>query len=98
VAAGYVMAQPFVEPCSRGIIDAERCPRELGREISLQRRRIVLTACVPPRGSLSEVRSGILITRQVDHKLGRASLIVGPIAPLPFQLVFLIQRRVSLRR
>ena len=40
------MAQPFVEPCSRGIIDAERCPRELGREISPQRRRMVLTACV----------------------------------------------------
>lgn len=40
------MAQPFVEPCSRGIIEAERCPRELGREISSQRRRMVLTACV----------------------------------------------------
>jgi EmrB/QacA subfamily drug resistance transporter len=40
------MAQPFVEPCSRGIIAAERCPRELGREISAQRRRMVLTACV----------------------------------------------------
>jgi hypothetical protein len=24
--------------------------------------------------------------RQADHKLGRASLMVGPIAPLPFQL------------
>ena len=40
------MAQPFVEPCGRGIIDAERCPRELGREISPHRRRMVLTACV----------------------------------------------------
>ncbi len=27
------MAQPFVEPCSRGIIEAEPCPRALGREI-----------------------------------------------------------------
>src|SRR5690242_290954 len=40
------MAQPFVEPCSRGIIAAEPCPRELGREISPQRRRMVLAACV----------------------------------------------------
>jgi EmrB/QacA subfamily drug resistance transporter len=40
------MAQPFVEPCSRGIVAAEPCPRELGREISPQRRRMVLTACV----------------------------------------------------
>lgn len=40
------MAQPFVEPCSRGIIDAEPCPRELGREIPPQHRRMVLTACV----------------------------------------------------
>src|SRR5271154_4671991 len=41
-----VMAQPFVEPCSGGIIDAEPCPRELGREISPQRRRMVLAGCV----------------------------------------------------
>src|ERR1700730_6261598 len=40
------MAQPFVEPCSRGVIEADPCPRELGREISPQRRRMVLTACV----------------------------------------------------
>ena len=40
------MAQPFVEPCNRGIIAAEPCPRELGREISPQRRRMVLAACV----------------------------------------------------
>ena len=40
------MAQPFVEPCSRGIIDAEPCPRELGREIPPQHRRMVLAACV----------------------------------------------------
>jgi hypothetical protein len=26
-------SQPFVERCSRGVIDAEPCPRELGREI-----------------------------------------------------------------
>ena len=41
-----VMAQPFVEPCSRGIIDAQPCPRELGREISPHRRRMVLAGCV----------------------------------------------------
>lgn len=40
------MAQPFAEPCSRGIIGAEPCPRELGREIAPGRRRTVLAACV----------------------------------------------------
>src|SRR5260370_11640713 len=40
------MAQPLVEPCSRGVIDAAPCPRELGREASPQCRRMVLTACV----------------------------------------------------
>src|SRR5262245_34818465 len=40
------MTQPLVEPCSRGIIEAEPCPRELGREVSPQRRRMVLAACV----------------------------------------------------
>jgi MFS family permease len=40
------VAQPFVEPCSRGIIASEPCPRELGRETSPRRRRMVLAACV----------------------------------------------------
>src|SRR3954471_3522747 len=40
------MAQPFVEPCSRGVIDAEPCPREHGREAPPLRRRMVLAACV----------------------------------------------------
>src|SRR6187551_1950708 len=40
------MAQPFVEPCSSGIIAAAPCPRELGREIAPWRRSIVLSACV----------------------------------------------------
>jgi hypothetical protein len=40
------MAQPFVEPCNRGIIAAQPCPRVLGREIAPQRRRMVVTACV----------------------------------------------------
>jgi len=40
------MAQPLVEPCSRGIIAAEPCPREQGREIPAERRRMVLSACV----------------------------------------------------
>lgn len=40
------MAQPFVEPCSRGVIAAEPCPRELGHEIPPPRRRLVLAACV----------------------------------------------------
>jgi len=41
-----IMAQPFVEPCDRGIIDAEPCPRLLKREVALPRRRMVLAACV----------------------------------------------------
>lgn len=40
------MAQPFAEPCSRGLIAAEPCPRELGREIAPRRRRLVLVACI----------------------------------------------------
>lgn len=40
------MAQPFVEPCSRGLITAEPCPRERGHEIPVARRRLVLVACV----------------------------------------------------
>ncbi len=40
------MAQPFAEPCSRGVVAAEPCPRELGREIAPEHRRLVLAACV----------------------------------------------------
>jgi MFS family permease len=40
------MAQLIVEPCSRGLITTQPCPRELGRKISLRRRRIVLAGCV----------------------------------------------------
>jgi EmrB/QacA subfamily drug resistance transporter len=40
------MAQPFIEPCDRGVIDAQPCPRALGREIAPQHRRMVLAACV----------------------------------------------------
>jgi EmrB/QacA subfamily drug resistance transporter len=40
------MAQPFVEPCDRGIIEAQPCPRAVEREIALQRRRLVLAACI----------------------------------------------------
>ncbi len=40
------MAQPFVDPCGAGVIHAEPCPRELGREVPLPRRRVVLAACV----------------------------------------------------
>jgi EmrB/QacA subfamily drug resistance transporter len=46
VAAEDVMAQPFVEPCSRGVIEAQPCPRELGRELPPRRRRMVLAGCV----------------------------------------------------
>lgn len=40
------MTQTFVEPCSRGVIDAEPCPRELEREALPRRRSMVLAACV----------------------------------------------------
>jgi EmrB/QacA subfamily drug resistance transporter len=40
------MAQPFVEPCSRGIIEAQPCPRALRREIAPRRRRMVLAGCI----------------------------------------------------
>src|SRR6516225_5625385 len=40
------MAQPFSDPCGVGVISAEPCPRELGREIPAPRRRVVLAACV----------------------------------------------------
>jgi hypothetical protein len=40
------MAQPFDDLCGVGIINAEQCPRELGRKIPAPRRRVVLAACV----------------------------------------------------
>jgi EmrB/QacA subfamily drug resistance transporter len=40
------MTQPFVDPCGRGVINAEPCPRELGRELPSRRRRIILITCV----------------------------------------------------
>jgi MFS family permease len=40
------MAQPFDDPCGIGVIDAEPCPRELGREIPARLRGVVLAACV----------------------------------------------------
>jgi len=40
------MVQPFVDSCGGGVINAEPCPRVLGREIPASRRRIVLVACV----------------------------------------------------
>jgi hypothetical protein len=40
------MALAIVEPCSRGLITAQPCPRERDREISRVRRRMVLAGCV----------------------------------------------------
>jgi EmrB/QacA subfamily drug resistance transporter len=42
----YTVAQPFSDPSGVGVISAEPCPRELGREIPARRRRVVLVACV----------------------------------------------------
>jgi MFS family permease len=41
-----VLAQPLIDPCGRGLIKAEPCPRELGRELAIGRRRAILAACV----------------------------------------------------
>jgi EmrB/QacA subfamily drug resistance transporter len=40
------MSQPFAEPCGRGLIEAEPCPRAQGRETTVTRKRMVLAACV----------------------------------------------------
>jgi EmrB/QacA subfamily drug resistance transporter len=40
------MSQPFAEPCGRGLIEAEPCPRVLGREIAGTPKRMLLAACV----------------------------------------------------
>jgi EmrB/QacA subfamily drug resistance transporter len=40
------VAQPFAEPCSRGVIAAEPCPREQGRELPARQRRMVLAGCI----------------------------------------------------
>jgi hypothetical protein len=40
------VAQPFADPCGVGVINAEPCPRESGREIPAPYRRVVLAACV----------------------------------------------------
>jgi EmrB/QacA subfamily drug resistance transporter len=40
------MSQPFADPCGRGLIEAEPCPRAHGREIADSRKRIVLAACI----------------------------------------------------
>ncbi len=40
------MAQPFVDPCARGVINAEPCPSGQGRELRRGRCRIILAACV----------------------------------------------------
>jgi EmrB/QacA subfamily drug resistance transporter len=40
------MAQPIVEPCSRGVIEAQPCPRAAGHVAPLKQRRMVLAACI----------------------------------------------------
>jgi hypothetical protein len=40
------MAQPFVDPCSLGVIDAAPYPRHLRREMLPQRRRMLLVGCI----------------------------------------------------
>jgi EmrB/QacA subfamily drug resistance transporter len=40
------MAQPHAQPCDAGLIAAQPCPREAGREIAPSRRRLILFACI----------------------------------------------------
>ena len=40
------MAQPIPEPCSRGLVEAEPCPREAGREPEFAAKRWALVATV----------------------------------------------------
>jgi EmrB/QacA subfamily drug resistance transporter len=40
------MAQPFAEPCARGLIESEHSPRVPGLDIAPARKRMVLAACV----------------------------------------------------
>ncbi len=40
------MAQPLAEPCGRGLIEAEPCPREAGREVGATTKRRALVATV----------------------------------------------------
>lgn len=40
------MAQPYAEPCSRGVIAAAPCPRAQGRITPQRQRALVLAACV----------------------------------------------------
>jgi hypothetical protein len=56
------VAQPFSAPCEAGVISAEPCPRELGREIPAPRRRIVLAACVLA-SSMAFIDSSVLTAR-----------------------------------
>jgi hypothetical protein len=53
---GATVAQPFVEPCHRGIIAAEPCPRELRREFLPG----VAGSCLPPVCSRLRWRSSMV--------------------------------------
>jgi EmrB/QacA subfamily drug resistance transporter len=53
------MTQPFSDPCATGVVRAEPCPRELGRELSAPRRRVVLAACVVA-SSMAFIDSSVL--------------------------------------
>jgi EmrB/QacA subfamily drug resistance transporter len=40
------MAQPLLDPNARGIMNAEPCPRESGRELPGRRRKFILASCI----------------------------------------------------
>lgn len=54
------MAQPFGDQCGVGMIVAQPCPRELGREVPAPRRRVVLAACVLA-SSMAFIDSSVLM-------------------------------------
>src|SRR5205807_9542726 len=44
--SGTIVAAQVGEPCGYGVIEAQPCPRELGRAVSVAHRRMILAACV----------------------------------------------------
>jgi hypothetical protein len=83
------VAQPFSDPCGAGVINAEPCPRELGREIPAPRRRIVLAACVLA-SSMAFIDSSVLTVALPSLRPARseAQYTVGYTAILGERLLF----------
>jgi predicted dienelactone hydrolase len=73
------MAQPFVDPCGRGVINAEACPREFGRELPSRQRRIILIACVI--ASSMAFIDGSVLTVALPRLLAALGTDLAPVSP-----------------